>query len=200
MSGGAAAPWPAGAARPGELAALLRESPKGPLEVEIGMGGGHFLAEYARKHPSTLFLGIERKRHRVVRALRKVENAALTNVRVVMGDAENVVELLGAGSVAAFHLYFLDPWPKNRHRKRRLLRQRFVSLLFERLEPGGRILFATDMLDYLMQAKVLFLLCGATSVDPEPPEETHLSVYSTRFRESGTKTYFAVARKPTESD
>jgi tRNA (guanine-N7-)-methyltransferase len=141
-------------------------------------------------------VGVERKRFRVVRALKKIETSGITNAAVVMGGAEAVLDLLPTSAVSAFHIYFLDPWPKSRHRKRRFLRRDTVSLLLDRLEPGGRVLFATDMLDYFMQARILFILCGAVSVDAEPPEESHLSVYSTRFRQSGTRTYFAVARKP----
>jgi tRNA (guanine-N(7)-)-methyltransferase len=188
-------PAPDGALAPRDVLRLLRDA-GGPVEVEIGMGGGHFLVEYARRNPSRFLIGVERKRHRVVRALKKVQTYGIRNAVVVMGDAQAVLDLLPSGSVAAFHVYFLDPWPKNRHRKRRFLRAETTSLLLDRLEPGGRVLFATDMLDYFMQTKMLFILCGATSADSEPPEETHLSVYATRFRESGTKTYFAVARKP----
>jgi tRNA (guanine-N7-)-methyltransferase len=187
---------PAGALAPRDVPEILR-SLNGSLEVEIGMGNGHFLVEYARRDPARHIIGVERKRHRVIRALAKVDRSGITNASIVMGDAAAVLDLLPPSSVTAFHIYFLDPWPKSRHRKRRFLRRETVSLLLERLVPGGRILFATDMLDYFIQARILFVLCGATSADSEPPEETHLSVYSERFRQTGTPTYFAVARKPT---
>lgn len=189
---------PEGALTPGELAQRLAEIRR-PLEVEIGMGGGHFLVEYARRHPDVTFVGIERKRHRVLRALKKIDAARLPNARVVMGDAGALLDLLAPSSVSAFHIYFLDPWPKSKHRKRRFLRGDTVGLLLDRLEPDGRILFATDMLDYFIQTKILFILRGAVWSDSEPPEEAHLSVYSARFREAGTRTYFAAARKPTGS-
>lgn len=181
---------------PAELPTVLSAS-TGELEVEIGMGNGHFLAEYARRNPDRFLLGVERKRHRVVRALKKLDTAALANARVVLGGAEAVLDALAPLSVGAFHIYFLDPWPKARHRKRRFLRRETVDILFRALRPGGRIYFATDMLDYFLQAKILFVLAGAVSTDSEPPEETHLSVYSARFRDTGTRTYYMVARKPT---
>jgi tRNA (guanine-N(7)-)-methyltransferase len=189
---------PAGSMAPKDVTALLAGS-DAPLEVEIGMGGGHFLVEYARRHPAHLFVGIERKRHRVVRALKKAQTSGLSNVHVVMGNADALLDVLAPSSVSAFHIYFLDPWPKDRHRRRRFLRSETVRLLVDRLQPGGRLLLATDMLDYFIQAKILFVLHGAVWSASEPPEETHLSVYSTRFREAGTPTYFAVARKPTGS-
>jgi tRNA (guanine-N7-)-methyltransferase len=187
---------PEGALAPGDVPALLSGG-AAPLEVEIGMGGGHFLVEYARAHPSRAFVGIEKKRHRVVRALKKVETAGLGNVHVVMGNADGLLDLLPPSSVSAFHIYFPDPWPKDRHRRRRFLRGEAVRLLIDRLRPGGRVLFATDMLDYFVQVKILFALHGAVWSASEPPEQTHLSVYSKRFRDSGTPTYFGVARKPT---
>ncbi len=163
------------------------------LEVEIGMGNGHFLAVYAKRNPDRFFLGVERKRHRVVRALKKLQTGSITNARVVLGSAEAVLDVLPDASVSAFHIYFLDPWPKRRHRKRRFLRRETVEILFRKLRAGGRVLFATDMLDYYIQAKILFVLCGAVSAGVEPPEETHRSVYSERFRETGTPTMYASA-------
>jgi tRNA (guanine-N7-)-methyltransferase len=161
------------------------------------MGNGHFLAEYARRSPDRFLLGVERKRHRVLRALRKLHAGSITNASVVLGSAEAVLDVLPEASVGAFHIYYLDPWPKTRHRKRRFLRRESVEILFRKLRPGGRVLFATDMLDYHIQAKILFVLCGAVTAGTEPPEEVHRSVYSERFRETGTPTYYVVARKPT---
>ena len=193
------ASFPPGALSPADVPAILLGA-HGELEVEIGMGNGHFLAAYAAANPHRFFIGIERKRHRVLRALKKVEVARLSNVRVVLGRAEAVLDVLPRSSVSAFHIYFLDPWPKSKHRKRRFLRRESAAMLFDRLRSGGRILFATDMLDYYLQAKILFVLCGALSAQTEPPEETHRSVYSARFRETGTKTFLVVARKPTERE
>lgn len=189
---------PEGALSPGEIRDWL-SGLEDPLEVEIGMGGGHFLVEYARRHPEVAFVGIEKKRHRVVRALKKLDAAGLPHARIAMGDANALLDILAPASVSAFHIYFLDPWPKSRHRRRRFLRGETVGLLLDRLTPGGRVLFATDMLDYFIQTKILFILRGAVWSDAEPPEEAHLSVYAARFRDSGTTTYFAAARKPTGS-
>jgi len=186
---------PPGAVFPHEIPDILREA-TGPLEVEIGMGNGHFLAEYASRNPGLFLLGVERKRHRVVRALKKLQTASIPNARVVLGGAENVLDVLGPATVEAFHVYFLDPWPKTRHRKRRFLRMETVGVMFRALRPGGRIHFMTDMLDYFLQAKILFLLSGAVSTESEPPVEAHHSVYAARFRDTGTPTHYVVARKP----
>lgn len=186
---------PAGALFPDEIPDDLR-SAHGELEVEIGTGNGHFLAVYAQRHPDRYILGVERKRHRVLRALKKLETLHIENARIVLGAAEAVLDVLRPGTVTAFHIYYLDPWPKARHRKRRFLRSETVGILLRTLAPAGRVYFATDMLDYFLQAKILFVLGGAVSARSEPPEETHLSVYSARFRDTGTKTYYLVARKP----
>lgn len=122
---------------------------RAPLELEIGCGNGDALTEMARQRPDHDFIGIEVYRPGVGRLLAGIESAGLTNVRVGMGDA---VELLG-GPLATLTMrrilvLFPDPWPKKRHHKRRLLQPPFVQLLAERLEDGGELVIATDSEDY----------------------------------------------------
>jgi tRNA (guanine-N7-)-methyltransferase len=116
-----------------------------PLEIEIGTGKARFLIETARAHPARDFVGIERSLsyYRVCRD--RVTRSGLANARIFRADARAFVDAcVPVGSVAAFHVYFPDPWPKKRQRKRRLLDGVFLELLAAKLEPGGLVRIATD--------------------------------------------------------
>jgi tRNA (guanine-N7-)-methyltransferase len=120
-----------------------------PLEIEIGSGKARFLLESARAHPERDYLGVERALayYRICRD--RVDRAGLSNARVLRADGRLFVETaLAPSSVSAFHVYFPDPWPKKRQKKRRLLDGVFLELAASRLEPGGLLRIATDHPDY----------------------------------------------------
>ena len=120
-----------------------------PMEIEIGRGKARVLIESARAHPDRNFLGVERSLayYRICRD--RVARAGLSNARVVRSDGRIFVETaLPPASVHAFHIYFPDPWPKKRQRKRRLLDGIFLELAASRLEPGGLLRIATDHAEY----------------------------------------------------
>jgi tRNA (guanine-N7-)-methyltransferase len=117
-----------------------------PVEIEIGPGRGETLLAAARACPGTNFFGIER----VAGAAAAIGAAAalrgLTNVRVVAGDARCIVaRLVPEGSVSAYHIYFPDPWPKTRHRARRLATAEFGVALHRSLVPGGVVHVMSDL-------------------------------------------------------
>jgi tRNA G46 methylase TrmB len=175
---------------------LSRRAPGQPLEVEIGCGNGHFLEQYCSLHPQVLYLGVELKHERCLKACRKIERRALEHAHVVEGEAEEVIRRLPAGVVDTFHLYFPDPWPKSRHRRRRFLRMGNLEAMVRALALGGRVLFTTDFFDYYLQAKVLFglhpdLAPGADTV----PEGAFVSVFGRRFRDLGKRVRTATARR-----
>jgi tRNA (guanine-N7-)-methyltransferase len=119
-----------------------------PLEIEIGSGRARFLVAAARANPSHDFLGLERSLsyYRVCRD--RVERSGVANARVIRADGRLFAESLGADSVRAFHVYFPDPWPKKKQRKRRLLDAVTLELLASRLQPGGTLRIATDYAGY----------------------------------------------------
>jgi len=119
-----------------------------PLEVEIGSGRGRFLVAAARANPAHDFLGLERSLsyYRVCRE--RVARAGLANARVLRSDGRMFAESLKPRSVRAFHVYFPDPWPKKKQRKRRLLDAVTLDLLAERLDHGGTLRIATDFAEY----------------------------------------------------
>lgn len=119
------------------------------LVVEIGFGNGQALAWMAANEPEKNFVGIEVHAPGVGRLLNSVEDAGLTNVRVAMRDAVEVLaEQVAPASLDEVRIYFPDPWPKKRHHKRRLIQPAFLERLVERMTPGGLLHLATDWMPY----------------------------------------------------
>jgi len=115
------------------------------LVVDLGFGRGEFVMALAEKAPQTPFLAVEYSPKRIHKMARRLARTELENVRLVHGRAEAVVgELLPDGCVACFSINFPDPWPKKRHRRRRLIQPAFVRELSRCLAPGGRLEVATD--------------------------------------------------------
>src|SRR6266576_1763195 len=100
-----------------------------PLEVELGCGDASFLVNYAKAHPERNFIGVERLGGRIRKLDRKGRRAGLTNLRGVRIESSYFLEyLLPPKSAVALHIYFPDPWPKKKHRRHRLINERFPSL------------------------------------------------------------------------
>jgi len=144
-------------------------------EVEIGCGNGHFLTEYAGVKPDTLLIGIDIKEKRCLKARQKAEKRGLRNVSIIQGTAEEFLCELPPLSVDAFHIYFPDPWPKSRHRKRRFFTMENLQRMHDTLRIGGKIYFGTDFFDYYLQAKVLIALHHGFLLAGEPAPDAVLS-------------------------
>ncbi len=116
--------------------------------LEIGFGGGEHMAEQAARHPGTLLLGAEPFLNGAASALRHIDDRALSNVRLHIGDARDLLAQLPDAGLQRIFILFPDPWPKVRHHKRRLIQPELVAQLARVLAPGGRLRFATDWADY----------------------------------------------------
>lgn len=122
---------------------------RAPLEVEIGSGKARFLIASARANPAHDFLGVERALAYYRLCRDRIARQGPSNARVVRADGRLFVETaLAPASIRAFHIYFPDPWPKKKQKKRRLLDGVFLELVASRLEPGGSLRIATDHPDY----------------------------------------------------
>jgi tRNA (guanine-N(7)-)-methyltransferase len=166
------------------------------LEIEIGCGNGHFLAEYCAANPATLLFGIEIKNKRCLKACSKIEKRALNNAYVIQGSAEQAIGLLPDESVDTFHIYFPDPWPKSKHRRRRFLRQENLHELERCLKPGGSIFFATDFFDYYLHSKLLFILNPGLMLHGEKPADSVFqSIFGKKYLDMGKTIHVLSARK-----
>jgi tRNA (guanine-N7-)-methyltransferase len=119
-----------------------------PVVVEIGFGMGEALAALACANSGVNYLGIEVHRPGVGRLLWEIEKRGIKNIRVIEDDAVDAMRRVRDGSLAGVHLFFPDPWPKKKHRKRRLVARPFTSLLAAKLAPGGCLYMVTDWEDY----------------------------------------------------
>ncbi len=122
---------------------------KAPAILEIGFGMGETTARIAAENPENDYFGVEVHSPGVGALLKRIEEQALTNIRLVQHDAVEVVRtMVPPGSLAGIHVFFPDPWPKKRHHKRRLVQPSFAGLLASRLAPGGYLHAATDWQEY----------------------------------------------------
>lgn len=123
-----------------------------PVSLEIGFGSGETLLALAEGNPACGFLGVEVHRPGIGRLLRALEAQELSNVRVLRQDAVALLhDGLAEASLAAVYLLFPDPWPKQRHHKRRILTAALVAELARVLQPGGLFHAASDWPDYAEQ-------------------------------------------------
>lgn len=119
------------------------------VTVEIGFGMGIATAMIAEANPDKNYLGIEVHTPGIGRLLWEIEGRGLTNIRIVEHDAVEVLEeMIGDASVAAFHIFFPDPWPKKRHHKRRLIQRPRTDLFARKLATGGYLYMVTDWEPY----------------------------------------------------
>lgn len=118
-----------------------------PLHIEIGMGKGRFIMELAALHPEINYIGIEKYSSVLLRAIQKMELNELPNLKFIRMDAEDIVEVFDKEEVDKIYLNFSDPWPKDRHAKRRLPSKEFLARYDVILKREGRLEFKTDNKD-----------------------------------------------------
>ena len=118
-------------------------------EVDLGCGDGGFLLAVAQQHPDRLYLGVERLLGRLRKVCRRADELELDNVRAVRAENRYLLEwMLQEGSVRRLHYLFPDPWPKEKHHKKRMMQENVVPVLHRVLTPGGELLFRTDHEEY----------------------------------------------------
>ncbi len=117
---------------------------KHPIEVEIGCGKGKFIYELALNNPDINFIGIEKFDSVIVRALEKVIEHPLDNLKLLRLDAEHITDIFSKNEVAKIYLNFSDPWPKIRQAKRRLTSRKFLDRYSNILSKNADICLKTD--------------------------------------------------------
>ena len=118
-----------------------------PIHIEVGMGKGRFLMDLARLHPEINYIGIERYTSVLLRAVQKMQEDELPNVHFLCIDAATLPDIFDHNEVDRIYLNFSDPWPKDRHARRRLTSSEFLARYDLFLAPDGRIEFKTDNQD-----------------------------------------------------
>lgn len=130
---------------PGKWADIFENN--NPIHVEIGMGKGQFIHTLAKLNPQINYVGVEKYSTVLLRAVQKMEQEELPNLVFLRMDAEDVDKVFGEGEVDKIYLNFSDPWPKDRHAKRRLPSAAFLARYDKILKKDGRLEFKTDNRD-----------------------------------------------------
>lgn len=119
------------------------------IVLEIGCGHGHFLNAYAERFPSSFCIGIDTNQDRITSAQKKQTKAGLVNLIFLKAEANEFLNALPLHvKLEAIFLLFLDPWPKTRHHKKRIIQPTFLDLLAKKSYPPTKLYFKTDHLDY----------------------------------------------------
>lgn len=118
-----------------------------PLHIEIGMGKGKFLMEMAEKNPTINYIGVEKFSSVLIRAVQKREELELNNLKFILMDATEIVDVFDEKEIDKIYLNFSDPWPKDRHAKRRLPSRQFLEKFKVILADDGTLEFKTDNQD-----------------------------------------------------
>lgn len=168
-----------------------------PLALEIGCGVGDFILKTALDAPETNFVAIDFYNKGCWKTCRRLDRHGVTNVRVLRDEARLfITDRIPRGSLSAVYINCPDPWPKKRHRKRRLVNRQFVEFLLDYLKPGGDFFFATDFDDYGID--VAQALPGVEQIEnmfaPDLYRHDfpgyHLSKYMRKFMAEGKQIYF----------
>ena len=123
------------------------------IHIEIGMGKGRFIMDMAALHPDINYVGIEKYSSVLIRAIQKQEELQLPNVIFIRMDAENITDVFDTSEVGKIYLNFSDPWPKDRHAKRRLPSREFLKRYDTIMKPDGVVEFKTDNEDLFTFAR-----------------------------------------------
>ncbi len=115
-----------------------------PIHIEIGMGKGRFITDMAKLHPNINYIGIEKYSSVIYRAVQKLDQEDIPNLRLICMDARDLANVFGREEVSKIYLNFSDPWPKDRHAKRRLPSRTFLQLFDVILKKEGKLEFKTD--------------------------------------------------------
>ena len=167
-----------------------------PLEIDIGCGDGAFLAAQAERFPERNFLGLEKLFGRVRRACKKASRLALPNLRVLRIESGYAIQyLLPPASVDVVHLLFPDPWPKKKHRRRRMVTADFLALVQRVLVPDGRFRIATDQKDYFEASRELITPTAFVDMNPSPEETFPLTTFEKHFLAESAPIYRLELRK-----
>ncbi len=175
------------------------------LQVEVGSGKGLFMASASAELPDHNFVGIEIAGKYARFAAAKLAKARRQNARMIHGDAEQVfAERIPAGSLAAVHVYFPDPWWKARHRKRRVMNESFLHRVEQTLVPGGELHFWTDVQEYFDVTLELIGQCtrldGPHKVAPQLPQHDldYRTHFERRMRKTGEPVYRSLFKRPAD--
>lgn len=174
-----------------------------PLRIEIGMGKGKFIYELAGRNPGINYVGIEKYSSVLLRALQKMEIDPLPNLLFIRMDAEEIAEVFDREEVDRIYLNFSDPWPKDRHAKRRLPSKEFLLRYDQFLKKDGVLEFKTDNKDLFDFALEELPAAGWETIgvtydlhhDVQMAEGNVMTEYEEKFSSKGNPIYKYIIKR-----
>lgn len=170
-----------------------------PINLEIGMGKGDFIIDMALKNPQINFIGLEKYSSVIVRAVKKLQNLNISNLKLINADALNLKDIFDH-EIDTIYLNFSDPWPKKRNAKRRLTSTVFLSIYDDLFKTNKKIMLKTDNIILFESSIVSLSSYGYTITDISLDLWSTDKVYSEteyehKFRMLGTKINYLQAEK-----
>jgi len=180
------------------------KAPRAGYALEIGFGAGEHLAWQAERHPDIGFLGAEFFVNGVAGLLRRIQDRGLGNIRIYHGDARDLLDALPGRSLDRAYILFPDPWPKTRHRKRRIVQDQTLTRLAAVMKDGAELRLATDDMDYLrwmlerlLRSQDFEWLARGPRDWRERPEDWPLTRYEIKAVDQGRRpAYLRFQRRP----
>ncbi len=166
-----------------------------PIHVEVGTGKGQFIVGMAKQYPNINFIGIELSKSVIVTAAEKVQESGQSNILLIQENAENLNDIFMENEVSTIYLNFSDPWPKNRHAKRRLTFRTFLKRYEAALASNGELIFKTDNRGLFEYSLVSFseygMLLKEISLDLHKSdfEGNIMTEYEEKFSSRGNRIY-----------
>lgn len=174
-----------------------------PIHIEIGMGKGQFITNLAKQNPNINYIGIEKYSSVLIKAVNKIENEPLDNLRFLCFNAENITSIFNKEEINKIFLNFSDPWPKDRHAKRRLTSPEYLEKYSNIIIKSGSIEFKTDnriLFDYSVESINKSKLFNISEISYDLHHDSSMNVgnimteYEEKFSSMGNPIYKLIAK------
>jgi tRNA (guanine-N7-)-methyltransferase len=166
-----------------------------PIHIEVGTGKGQFISTLGLRNPEINYIGIELSLSVIVSALDKILDTEVDNVKLINVNAQELKNIFGHGEISRVYLNFSDPWPKNRHAKRRLTHEVFLQVFAQFLRQEGEIHFKTDnqsLFEFSLESFSKYgMVLNNISLDLHKSDfvDNVMTEYEEKFSEKGNRIY-----------
>lgn len=170
------------------------------IYLELGCGRGKFISTHAQQNSNINYIGVDLKDEVIIYALRKLVEAELENGRIIPMNIAGIAEAFDKDEVSRIYINFCNPWPKERHNKRRLTHPKFLTEYKKFLKPGSEVWFKTDDTELFEDSQVYFKESGFTieyltyDLHKSDFKENVVTEYEEKFTSLGMKTMFLIAK------
>lgn len=188
--------------RPMEKKGLWKDEFKNsnPIHLELGCGRGQFISSKAKENPDVNYIAVDLKDEVLIYALKKVNEAEVENVRLIPMNISFISEVFDKDEVSKIYINFCNPWPKDRHKKRRLTHTKFLTEYKKFLKPESEIWFKTDDTELFDESQEYFKDNGfelkyvTYDLHKSDFHQNIMTEYETKFTSLGMKTMFLIAK------